>query len=86
MYFVYILKCKDGTLYTGITTDVTRRLEEHKSGKGAHYTRAKGVEGVLYAEECEDRSTALKRDAMIKKMSRVEKVTLTTQGGVERAM
>lgn len=86
MYFVYILKCKDRTLYTGITTDVARRLEEHKSGKGSHYTRARGVERVLYLEECEHRSAALKREAAIKKMSRVEKMALITQGGAECAV
>jgi putative endonuclease len=76
MYFVYILKCKDGSLYTGITTDVARRLEEHKSGKGGHYTRAKGVVKVLYTERRKNRSTASKREAEIKRLSRSEKLSL----------
>lgn len=76
MYFVYILECGDGTLYTGITTDVERRFLEHKSGEGANYTRAKGAKEILYTEECENRSIASKREAAIKKLSRVEKIEL----------
>ncbi len=75
-YFVYILKCKDKSLYTGITTDVERRLEEHKAGTGARYTRAKGVEGLVYREECKNRSAALKREAEIKSLSRAQKLQL----------
>lgn len=81
VYFVYILKCKDGTLYTGVTTDVTRRLAEHKSGKGARYTRARGVKSLLYEEECGTRSAAQKREAEIKKKSRAEKLKLVRVGG-----
>ncbi len=76
MYHLYILKCKDGSLYTGITTDVARRFEEHKSGKGGRYTRAKGVKKVVYTEECKNRSLASKREAEVKKFSRVEKLSL----------
>lgn len=74
MYFVYILECEDGTLYTGITTDVARRFEEHRSGEAAHYTRAHKPMKILYTEEQSSRSNALKREAEIKKWSRAEKL------------
>ena len=65
MYFVYILRCKDGSLYTGITTDVERRFAEHKSAKGGHYTAAKEAEEVLYVEsaaDCSDRAQTRSAD------------------------
>ena len=73
-YFLYILKCKDGSLYTGITTDVKRRFEEHKNGKGGHYTRSRKVLKILYTERCKDRSSASKRESEIKSWSREEKL------------
>lgn len=76
-YFVYILQCDDGTLYTGITTDVARRLQEHKSGKGGNYTLTHGADKVMYVEECADRGAALKREAAIKKLKRKEKLELS---------
>lgn len=76
MYFVYILECKDGSLYTGITTDVVRRFKEHKEGKGGHYTRAKGAKIMLYSEKQKDRSSALKREAEIKRWPKEKKMTL----------
>lgn len=76
MYTVYILKCKDGSFYTGITTDVDRRVAEHKSGKGGKYTRAKGVDKVVYTEEQPNRSQASRREAEIKQLSRSEKEKL----------
>ncbi len=76
MYFVYLLLCNDMTIYTGITTDVLRRLAEHKAGKGGHYTRAKGVKKLLYQEPQPDRSSALKREAEIKRWDRKEKLAL----------
>jgi putative endonuclease len=76
MYFVYILRCKDGSLYTGITTDLKRRFNEHKSGAGGHYTRSRGVAKVAYTEEHPDRSSAQKREAEIKRWSRAKKLTL----------
>ncbi|MES2213947.1 MAG: GIY-YIG nuclease family protein, partial [Patescibacteria group bacterium] len=65
-YVVYVLECNNGALYTGITTDIQRRLEEHTSGKGGHYTRAHGVKKLLYKEKQANRSTASKREAEIK--------------------
>ena len=76
MWNVYILRCGDGSLYTGISTDVARRLEEHRSGKGAKYTRSRGPLELAYTEECPDKSAALKRELEIKALSRTEKLKL----------
>ena len=76
MWYVYIILCKDITMYTGITTDVKRRFEEHKTGKGGHYTRAHRVKKVIYSEKHPTRSNALKREAEIKKWSREKKLEL----------
>lgn len=73
---LYILRCGDGTLYTGITTDVEKRFTAHASGKGAKYTRGRGPLELMYQEDCGDHSTALKREAEIKKLSREEKEKL----------
>ncbi len=70
------MKCGDRSLYTGITTDVTRRFAEHKAGNGSHYTRARGAIKMMYTEKLPDRSSALKREAAIKKMPRVKKLAL----------
>ena len=75
-WYLYILRCGDGTLYTGITTDVEKRLEQHRSGKGAKYTRGRGPLALVYREELEDHSAALKREWAVKKMTREEKVRL----------
>ena len=72
-WFLYILRCGDGSLYTGITTDVEARLAQHRAGKGAKYTRGRGpLEGV-YTEECGDHSMALKRELAVKALPREEK-------------
>lgn len=81
MYFLYILECADGSLYTGITTDVHRRFSEHKNKKGANYTRARRPLRVAYTEECADRSSALKREAEIKRWPREKKLLLVGGGG-----
>jgi putative endonuclease len=73
IYFLYILECADGSLYTGITTDVDRRFREHLLGKGGHYTRSHGALKIVYREPCGDRSSALKREAAVKKLSRKNK-------------
>lgn len=75
-YSVYILRCRDGSLYTGITNDLKRRLEEHKNGKGARYTRAKAPERIVYTEDAGSRSAALKREAFIKSLPRAKKEAL----------
>lgn len=76
MYYVYIVECADGSLYTGITTDLKRRLVEHKAGTGAAYTRAHGAIKIVYSERKANRSTALKREAAIKKLTRAQKLKL----------
>lgn len=76
MYFVYIMECKDGSLYTGITTNIERRFAEHKSGIGSHYTSAKEVVRVVYTESHPDRSSASKREAKIKSWTRKKKLSL----------
>ena len=76
MYFVYLIECKDKSIYTGITTDVQRRFNEHKNKKGGHYTSSKQVVGVLYTEEYNTRSNALKREAQIKGWTRIKKLNL----------
>lgn len=73
---VYILRCKDDTLYTGSTDDFSKRLEAHRQGKGAKYTRGRGPLEPVYLEPCPDRSTALKREYAIKQLSRGEKLSL----------
>jgi len=75
-WYLYILRCRDNTLYTGITTDVAKRLEAHRSGKGAKYTRGRGPLDLVYRETCGSHSEALKREAEVKKLSREEKLVL----------
>jgi predicted GIY-YIG superfamily endonuclease len=75
-WYLYILRCGDGTLYTGITTDVGARLEQHRCGKGAKYTRGRGPLELVYSEECGDHSHALKRELAIKALTREEKEKL----------
>jgi len=80
MYYVYMVKCADDTLYTGIATQLDRRIEEHNSSeKGAKYTRVRRPVELVYSEEYPDRSSASKREYEIKKtMSRKEKLRLIT--------
>jgi len=75
-YFVYLLECADDTIYTGITTDLKRRLKEHKDGAGARYTRGHGAKKIIYSERYATRSAALRREAAIKRLSRGEKLLL----------
>ncbi len=82
-YTVYILECADGTYYTGITTDISRRLEEHNhSPKGAKYTRARRPVNLRYHEEHPDKSQALKREMAIKRMKRSAKINLMEQNKI----
>ena len=76
MWYLYMLRCGDGTLYTGITTDVDKRLEAHRAGKGAKYTRGRGPLELVYREECGTHSDALKRELEIKALPREEKMKL----------
>lgn len=79
MYYLYILKCADGTLYTGITTDLVRRAKEHNSSKfGAKYTRARRPVKLVYSKKFRNRSLATKAESRIKKLTRAEKLKLRT--------
>ena len=79
-WYLYILKCGDGTLYTGIATDVQKRLEMHRSGKGAKYTRGRGPLELVHSEECENHSQALKRECEVKKLTKDQKRQLIFSG------
>lgn len=79
-WFVYVLRCADGTLYTGSTTDPAKRLRAHNEGAGAKYTRARRPCTLIYSEPAADRSAALRREAAIKKLSRAEKLRLIEAG------
>ena len=75
-WIVYILECSDNSLYTGITNDMERRLEEHRTGRGAKYTKHRRPLRVRYTEYRGTKSAALKREAAIKSLDRVEKLAL----------
>lgn len=75
---VYIILCSDDSLYTGITTDVSRRIKEHASHKGAKYFRGRMPKALLYLEPGHDRVSASKREAAIKNMSRRQKLLMIT--------
>ena len=76
MHYVYILKCSDGTLYTGYTNNLEKRVEAHNTGNGAKYTRSRRPVKMIYSEKFRSKSKALKREWEIKKMERVEKLRL----------
>ena len=80
MYYLYVLQCKDKSLYTGITTDVRRRFEEHARKIGGHYTRSHKPEKIVYTETLPTRSAALKREAEIKKWRREKKLAFLISG------
>lgn len=75
-WWVYILRCADGTLYTGMAADVDRRAAAHNSGRGAKYTRSRLPVRVVYREKCVSRGEALRREAVIKRLPRREKLAL----------
>lgn len=79
MWYVYILRCGDGTLYTGITPDVQARLAQHQQGKGAKYTRGRGPLTLCYTESCTDRAEASRREYAIKHLTRAKKEKLIAQ-------
>lgn len=74
--YTYILKCSDGSLYTGWTNDIKKRLKAHNEGRGAKYTRGRTPAELVYLEEFDTKEAAMKREAAIKKMSRAEKLKL----------
>jgi len=80
---VYILKCRDNSFYTGITTDLKKRIARHNSGDGARYTRARRPVSLIYSERCASKSDAKKREIAIKSFSRENKESLI-KGGFPR--
>ena len=75
-WVVYMLECKDGSLYTGITDNLPKRLQAHRMGRGAKYTKGRAPLTLRYLEDCEDHSRALRREIAIKKLTRQEKLIL----------
>lgn len=79
-WLVYIILCTDDTLYTGITTDIERRMRQHATGRGAKYFRGRQPKELFYLEGGHDRSTASKRELFIKGMKRADKERLAAKG------
>jgi putative endonuclease len=75
-YYCYMVRCSDGSFYTGWTTDPLRRVKEHNAGRGARYTRMHAPVELVYVEEVEDHHSALKRELEIKRLSHTRKVVL----------
>lgn len=84
IWYLYILRCKDNTLYTGITTNVEKRLQQHRSGKGAKYTRGRAPLELVYQEVCKNHTEALKREAFVKKLTRKDKEALILKNTMEK--
>jgi putative endonuclease len=82
IWFVYILRCVDGTLYTGITKDLARRCQQHNDGVASRYTRSRRPVKLVYQESQQGQSLALKREPAIKKLTRQEKLALIRGGSV----
>ena len=80
-WWVYMLRCRDGSLYTGATTDVERRFAQHRAGTGAKYTRAHPPEAIVYREELPDKPAALRRELSIKSLRREAKLRLIENAG-----
>lgn len=76
MYYVYLLQCDDGTIYTGTTNDLERRFGEHKAKSGGHYTQSHKAEKILHTEQFPTRSAAMKRESQIKSWRREKKLAL----------
>lgn len=79
-WILYLLRCRDGTFYTGITTDLDRRLTQHQEGAASRYTRGRGPVRIVYRESCANRSEALRRECAVKALSRGRKERLITEG------
>ena len=76
MWYIYILLCSDGSFYTGISNNVEKRFKDHVSGKGGAYTRSHKPVKIIFKEKCTDKSSALKREAQIKKWTKTKKEAL----------
>jgi predicted GIY-YIG superfamily endonuclease len=75
-WYLYVLRCADGTLYTGVTTDLARRQRQHDAGRAARYTRGRGPTTLVYHERCPGRGAALRREAAVKALTRAAKERL----------
>ena len=84
--WAYLVRCADGSLYAGWTTDLARRLRRHKAGQGAKYTKMRGAVTLAYAERCEDKSAALCREAALKKLDKPQKEALAAAWAAEHAL
>ena len=82
-WHVYFLKCADGTLYAGATTDLERRLAAHQRGRGAAYTRSRRPVELIYSEPVRGRSAALRREAALKRLPRAEKLALVSRASIK---
>ena len=80
LWYVYLLRCRDGTYYTGVTTDVERRIKQHNNGTGAKYTRGRLPVMLVWSERQTSHSSALKREAIVKRLRRPEKIILVGPG------
>lgn len=81
--YTYIVKCSDGSLYTGWTTDVEKRMQAHNSGKGAKYTKSRRPVTLVYCEEFQTKKEAMQREYAIKQLTRVQKEKLISQQSVQ---
>jgi predicted GIY-YIG superfamily endonuclease len=80
-WLLYALKCRDGSLYTGITTDLARRVRQHNDGTASRYTRSRLPVKLIFSEPCRGRSQALKREYAMKQLSRKEKIAYIRDNG-----
>ncbi len=85
MYWVYMLRCRDGSLYTGITNNLKKRVDLHNEGKASRYTRSRNPVMLVYVERCEDKSQALKREWEIKKLRKEQKEDMVSRVSVDPA-
>ena len=81
MYYTYIVECNDGTLYTGYTNDIDKRIKAHNEGKGAKYTKSRRPVRLVYQESFETKEEAMSREWHIKRMDRADKIKLIEETG-----
>ncbi len=84
--YTYMVECSDGSLYTGWTNCIEKRLKDHNSGKGARFTRGRGPVKLRYLEISDTKSEAMKREAAIKKLNHAQKIQLIRQGELEKIL
>lgn len=84
-WWVYLLRCRDGSLYAGATNDLAGRVARHAAGKGARYTRSRLPVALVHRERAADRSAALRREAALKRLRRPEKLAIIARAGRRRA-